>query len=301
MSTPPAAPWREPLLAWYRRHARPLPWRRTHDPFRILVSEVMAQQTPVARAAPAWTAFVARFPTATVLADAPVADVLRAWRGLGYNRRAVNLHRAARTVADAHDGRVPAAYAELVALPGVGDYTAKAVLAFAFRRDTAPVDTNVARVLARVGPTSPRGRAELAARATALVPPGRGPEWSQALMDLGATVCLPRAPRCGGCPAAAWCGWRASTSRPDPAATAPVRPRPQGAFGGSDRYHRGRLLDALRRGRLPAGDLPAAAHLRDDPGRSAAIAGSLVRDGLAEWADGALRLPVEVWGRRPGA
>lgn len=301
MSTPPTAAWREPLLAWYRRHARPLPWRRTRDPFRILVSEVMAQQTPAARAAPAWTAFVARFPTVTAVADAPVADVLRAWRGLGYNRRAVNLHRAARIVADTYEGRVPAAYAELVALPGVGDYTAKAVLAFAFGRDTAPVDTNVARVLARVGPRPPRDRAELAARATALVPPGRARDWSQALMDLGATVCVRRAPRCGGCPAAGWCGWRASPSRPDPAATAPVRARPQGAFPGSDRYHRGRLLDALRRGRLPAGDVPQAAHLRDEPGRSAAIAGSLVRDGLAEWSGVALRLPTEVWGRRSGA
>lgn len=277
------------LLAWYRVSARPLAWRRTSDPYRILVSEVMLQQTQAARAEPAWEAFCARFPDAASLAAAPLADVLTMWRGLGYNRRAVSLHRAAQVVVDEHGGVLPDDLGALCALPGVGPYTARAVLAFAFRRDAAPVDVNVARVLSRAVVAAPLTPAGAQRTADEVLPRGDGPAWSQALMDLGARVCTARSPRCDACPVVAACAWR-SRGGQDPAARSSVRSRPQAAFAGSDRYHRGRLVDALRRGAVAAEDLGTAADLVDT-GRLVTITDGLVADGLAEWSDGRLRLP----------
>lgn len=278
---------REPLLAWFAVNGRDLPWRRTRDPWAVLVSEAMLQQTQVARVLPRFESFVARFATPAACAAAPVADVVRAWAGLGYNRRAVNLHRTAAAVVARHGGRLPADLTVLMDLPGLGPYTARAVLAFAFEADVAVVETNTARVLARTaGRRLPPAVAQ--ARADALVPPGRSWAWNQAMVDLGATVCTRREPHCGSCPLAGACGWRAAGAVPDPAAP----PSRQSAFAGSDRQGRGRLVDALvRSGAIPPESLAACAGWPDDPERARRAAASLVADGLAVDVDGHLRLP----------
>lgn len=277
------------LLAWYRMSARPLAWRQTTDPYRILVSEIMLQQTQAARVEPLWHDFCARFPDVGTLAAAPLGEVLTMWRGLGYNRRAVNLHRAAQIVVAEHGGMIPADLDALRALPGVGQYTARAVLAFAFGQDAAPVDVNVARVLARAVSGAPLSPAAAQRLADEVLPAGEGHAWGQALMDLGARVCTARSPRCEACPAASVCAWRASGGD-DPAARSSGRTRPQPAFAGSDRYHRGRLVDALRHGDVASEDAAAAADLADT-GRLAAITDRLIADGLVEWSQGSLRLP----------
>jgi A/G-specific adenine glycosylase len=277
------------LLAWYGREARPLAWRTTRDPYRILVSEIMLQQTQASRVEPAFLAFCDRFPTVRALAAAPLADVLTAWRGLGYNRRARNLHLAAQAIVERPAGEVPAELAALRALPGVGEYTARAVLAFAFHQDAAPVDTNVRRVLARAVAGAPLSARALQALADELVPPGAAGAWASALMDLGARHCTARAPRCAGCPVTEVCAWRRDREAPDPAAG--TRRAPQPPFAASDRYHRGRLVDALRRGALAAEAVPAAAYLADDPPRAGRLAERLVADGLAEWRGDGLSLP----------
>lgn len=281
------------LLAWFRTDARPLAWRRTRDPYSILVSEIMLQQTQAERVEPFYEAFILQFPDVRSLAQASRAAVLRAWGGLGYNRRAVSLHQAARAIVERHGGRVPADLDDLLALPGVGAYTARAVMAFAFGADVAPVDVNVARVLARAVTGQPMSRAEVQHLADDLVPAGQAAEWTSALMDLGAHYCTSRAPRCGACPVAATCAWRGGGSAADEAddpADAAGRARAPEAFAGSDRYHRGRLVDTLRRGPVDTDSLPRAADL-DDTGRLVALTRTLVDDGLAEWNDGALQLP----------
>jgi A/G-specific adenine glycosylase len=196
------------LLAWYGEHARDLPWRMTRDPYAILVSEVMLQQTQVARVLPRYDAWLARWPTVEALAAASSADVIRAWQGLGYNRRALNLHRAARHVA------ANGWPADLTQLPGVGRYTADAVARFAYELDVLPVDTNVRRVLDRTGEQF-------------------GPAAAHALMDLGATICLARIPRCATCPLAERCPSRGQTYAPL---------RKQSRFEGSFRQRRAATL-----------------------------------------------------------
>ena len=252
------------LLDWSETNRRALPWRRTRDPWAILVSELMLQQTQVTRVVPKYHAFLERFPTVASCGGAPVGDVIRLWQGLGYNRRAVNLHRAAVVMGD----RVPDTLEELLALPGIGPYTARAVLAFAFERDVAVLDVNAVRSLSRLA-----GRRITQSEADALVPTGTGWAWNQAVLDLGATICTSR-PRCDACPVAGQCSWRA-TGGEDPAG--PVKR--QSAFEGSFRQRRGRLVDALRRGPVPVADADAAA------------AASLVTDGLAVEVDGVLTLP----------
>ena len=273
------------ILDWYAERARPLGWRRTRDPYAILVSEIMLQQTQVARVEPAWRAFLERFPTVAALAAASLADVLTAWRGLGYNRRAAYLHRCAAALVERHGGVVPDDLAALRALPGVGDYTARAVLAFAFQRRVAPVDTNVARVLARLVAGRPLDRVEAQRLADASVPEDAA-TWSHALMDLGARVCTARSPRCPECPVADHCAWRARGGA-DPAAAGAHRPRPQGPFVGSDRRCRGRLVDALRAGPVARDDLATTI----DSDEADRIAAALVAEGLAEWHGEQLRLP----------
>ncbi len=189
------------ILEWADRCRRDLPWRRTRDPWLVLVSELMLQQTQVARVVPRYEAFVARFGRPTDCASADVGEVVRLWAGLGYNRRAVNLHRAAVMIVDEFGGTLPDDLAGLMSLPGVGPYTARAVLAFAYERDVGVVDTNAARVLSRLAGRR-LGRAEVQARADAAVPPGQGWAWNQAILDLGATICTSRTPSCPACPAA---------------------------------------------------------------------------------------------------
>ena len=279
------------VVGWGERHLRDLPWRRTRDPWAVLVSEVMAQQTGVDRVIPYYERFLARFPTPPACAAAPVGDVLRLWTGLGYNRRAVNLHGCARAVVDRHGGSVPADVTALLALPGVGPYTARAVLAFAFERDVGVVDTNVGRVLAR-WEGRPLRPSEAQARADALVPPGGAWAWNQAVMELGGTICLRRRPRCASCPVRSWCSWSAAgLALPDPADGSAGVGTGQPRFEGSDRQGRGRLVEALCRGPVPLADLPVVMGWPDDPARADRVAVGLLDDGLALRDGAVLRLP----------
>lgn len=217
---PPAAPlirrFQRALLSWYARHGRDLPWRRTRVPYRILVSEVMLQQTQVERVLPKYREFLRRFPTMRSLAEADVAEVRRLWYPLGYNIRPLRLHAIARETMAAYDGRVPDDAERLRRLPGVGRYTAGAILSFAYGRDEAVLDTNVRRVIGRVF-VGPRRRPRLRGErvwwdlAAVLLPRGRGYDFNQALMDFGATWCTARRPRCAACPMRRFC---ASYSRP---------------------------------------------------------------------------------------
>src|SRR5688572_2628207 len=206
---------RDAILAWYGERGRPLAFRRTSDPYAILVSEVMAQQTQAARAAEHWERFMTRFPTVQALAGATPADVLRAWRGLGYDRRGLALWRAAGIIVERHGGAVPSSIEALEALPGVGPYTARAVAAIAFGAPVGAVDVNVRRVIGRLVAGSPDAlpTRELQAVADAAVPSARPADWTHAVMDLGATVCRARSPDCPSCPARAWCR-AAATSAP---------------------------------------------------------------------------------------
>jgi len=285
----------EAILAWAGVGWRELPWRRTRDPWAVLVSEVMLQQTQVARVVPKWHEFLARWPTPAACAADPAAEVVRAWAGLGYNRRALGLHRCAAAVVERHGGRLPDDLDALLALPGVGPYTARAVLAFAFGRDVGVLDTNAARVLARAAAGRTLRRGDAQRLADGLVPPGEGWRWNQAVLDLGATVCVSRRPRCDACPVgpsgAGGCVW-ARTGGPDPATSSAGVSVRQAPFEGSDRQGRGRLLDALRAGPVradPAG-LAAACGWPADPERAGRVAAGLVRDGFAVGVDGVLTL-----------
>lgn len=267
---------------------RDLPWRATRDPWHVLVSEVMLQQTQAARVVDPYLRFVARFPTAGACAAAGAAEVVRAWAGLGYNRRAVALHRSAVLVTEQHGGDVPADFDGLRSLPGVGPYTARAVLAFAFSRSVAVVDTNVARLVARAVAGRSLRLGDAQALADVLVPPNLSWQFNQALFDLGARHCTARRPRCGDCPVRGRCRWaQTGYEEPDPAAGVT---RGQGPFAGSDRQGRGRLVDAMRRAPVPGDGLAGAAGWPGDPGRARRVADALVRDGVAAWRDGSLVL-----------
>lgn len=202
--------FRSRLLLWFRKRKRDLPWRRTRDPYRIWLSEVMLQQTRVAAAVPYYLRFVARFPNVRRLAAARPESVLRYWAGLGYYSRARNLHRAAKQIVALHAARFPREHAAALALPGVGRYTAAAVLSIAYGQPLAVLDGNVARVLARLGAVRGELRAPTVQRrlqqdAGALLSPSAPGDWNQAMMELGATICTPKSPRCGDCPVARWC------------------------------------------------------------------------------------------------
>ena len=235
----------------------------------------MLQQTQVARVVPRWHAFLKRFPTVAACAAAPVGEVIRMWDGLGYNRRAVALHAAARAMGD----QVPDDLDVLLALPGVGPYTARAVMAFAFEHAITLLDVNTARPLVRAFGARSQGDADR------LVPRGRAWEWNQALMDLGATVCTRRDPDCEACPLAPGCAWRGRGA--DPAAPAGRRSR----FEGSSRQGRGRLVAALRRAPVPLDRVAEVAGWPDDPARAATVVDQLVADGLVIVGDELLRLP----------
>ena len=297
---------RERVLAWFAEAGRDLPWRATRDPYRVLVAEVLAQQTQAARAAAAWPRFLERFPDVATLAAAAPAEVLRAWQGLGYNRRALALHRTAQAVEER--GGWPDSVEGLAGLPGVGPYTARAVACFALGRRVAPVDTNVARVLARSlagadpAQLTPAARQRLADQA--LPPPAYGPAvagapdpsgrawtWSSALMDVGALHCRPR-PRCEGCPLAPSCRWRAL----GPAAP-PPRPRAQAPFATSDRRWRGAVVRALAGApdgldRAALADAVQAVAADRPAGWFDTLLARLEAEGLvATGADGRLHLP----------
>lgn len=242
---------RDDLLAWYRTNARDLPWRRTRDPYRILVSEVMLQQTQVDRVIPKYRQFLDAFPTLAALAAASTAEVIRRWSGLGYNRRAVNLQRAAQAVIELHDGQMPSDRAQLRALPGIGPYTAGAIACFAFEQDVGFFDTNIRRVLHRLllGPEYPRERVttrQLQSLADHLVPEGNGYEWNQALMEFGAVQCTARRPSCLTCPLQAHCAAFPEIQTVIAGLPKGTRKKQEESFNGSMRFYRGRVIAALR-------------------------------------------------------
>ena len=250
----------------------------------------MLQQTQVDRVLPYYERFLAEFPSAPACARARPADVVRLWAGLGYNRRALHLHRAAQVVTREHGGRVPHDDVALRALPGVGPYTARAIRAFAYGDDVAAIDTNGMRVLARCVSGVPLTLTAAMAVGDRLVPAGGSWKFNQAMFDLGATVCTASAPDCTACPMRRQCRWRragrAGAAAPDPWRAGPSA-RPQSVFAGSDRQGRGRLLDALRTGTVPEKRLAAACGWPDDPPRAARIAAALVEEGFARWSGGA--------------
>ena len=246
----------------------------------------MLQQTQVDRVVPFYERFVTAFADPAACARVRPAEVVRLWSGLGYNRRALNLHRAAAQVVEVHGGVMPRGDAALRALPGVGPYTARAVRTFAFDEDVAAVDTNATRVLARCVAGAPLRVREANEIADRLVPPGRSWEFNQAMFDLGATVCTGARPGCPACPLRRQCAWhRAGLPGPDPWRASPVARR-QSAFAGSDRQGRGRLLQALRQGGVCAGEVPAACGWPDDRARAERVAAALVDEGFARWRAG---------------
>lgn len=269
------------ILGWYDAHQRDLPWRRPGaTPWEVMVSEFMLQQTPVARVLPVWQAWLERWPTPAALAAEPSGEAVRAWGRLGYPRRALRLHAAATAIVARHGGDVPDAYDDLLALPGVGDYTAAAVAAFGFGRRHVVLDTNVRRVFARVlaaeeFPATAVTRAERALAESVLPHDDTAPVWSVAVMELGALVCTATAPRCDSCPVTHLCAWHAAGR---PAYAGPVR-KVQ-TWAGTDRQCRGRLLAVLRDADTPVHRSALEAVWDEPEQRERALAG-LIEDGLA--------------------
>jgi A/G-specific adenine glycosylase len=283
-----------PVLDWYAANARDLPWRRADaTPWGVLVSEIMLQQTPVARVLPIWAEWMARWPAPGDLAAEPSGAAVRAWGRLGYPRRALRLHESARVIVDRHGGQVPSSYDALRALPGIGSYTAAAVASFAYRQRHAVLDTNVRRVLARLVegkeyPAKAQTTAEIKL-AESLLPadPPVAARWSVAMMELGALVCTARTPRCVHCPVAGSCAWRLAGR---PAHDGP--PRRGQTYAGTDRQCRGRLLEVLRSAPGPVDKTSFDIVWSDPVQRERALAG-LIADGLvAPLADGRYALPA---------
>ncbi|MFL4475987.1 A/G-specific adenine glycosylase [Paeniglutamicibacter sp. MACA_103] len=318
------------VTAWYAANARELPWRgAAADPWAVMVSEFMLQQTPVVRVRPVWEAWMERWPTPAALAAEPVAEAVRAWGRLGYPRRALRLHAAAVVITDVHGGKVPGTEAELLALPGVGTYTAAAIACFAFKVPTVVVDTNIRRVHARLIrgralPEQNQNAAELALAARLLPAAGEGDnagtalanDWNIAVMELGALVCTARSPRCEDCPVVNQCAWIAA-GRPEPH----YKPKGQ-PWHGTDRQLRGAMMAVLRHSAAPvprgdllgAPDLAVAAgepriavsarqgdaaheawvtlHALDAPAeQSERVLASLLADGLAQHSPDGISLP----------
>lgn len=287
----------ETLLGWWstaRVQRDRLAWRQTRDPWAVLVSEMMLVQTQVSRVEERFPAILARFPRPAACAEAPVGEVIRLWAGLGYNRRAIWLHSAARQIVEGHAGRVPDSLPALLALPGVGAYTARAVLAFAYGQCQGVVDTNVGRVLARAFEGRCLSSTEAQAKADDLVPPRLSREWNLAVMDFGSLLCTARSPACGPCPlVSGHCAWRRRPELGDPAVGSAGVGRAQSAFQGSDREGRGRLVRAACAGPLSREDLAAIAGWPDNSSRAERVVAALVREGLLveDGATRAMRLP----------
>ncbi len=279
------------LNGWFATNGRDFVWRRTRDPWAILVSEVMLQQTQVGRVAERWPVFLDRFPNPRQCAAAAPGAVIELWSGMGYNRRALNLHRAAMKITDDHGGVVPSSLDELLGLPGVGPYTARAVLVFAFEQPAAVVDTNVGRILARVAGHR-LDRKEVQALANRALGDHDPWTWNQALLDIGATLCRSKTTQCASCPLSSYCDWFAQENTPpDPAHASAAVSRPQSTFEGSDRQGRGRLVDALRQREVPADDAAEVMGWADDPHRVKRVLEGLLTDGLVVRDGDRLSLP----------
>ena len=274
------------LIEWGSGSLRDLPWRRTNDPWRVLVSEVMLQQTSVARVMPKYEAFLDAFPTPGALAQASLGDALRLWSGLGYPRRCRNLQATAVVLHEEFDDRMPESLDELLALPGIGQYTARAVLAFAHRADVAVVDVNVSRVLSRLEGVPMKAKA-LQDLADELVPQGLGWEWNQVMMDFGARHCTVRSPLCDSCPVRKECKYIGVGD--DPAQSSAGVSKPQPRFEGSDRQARGRALRAVSGGSLKISDVVEA--MRVDENRAEKLIASLVDEGLLQRTGDTVTLP----------
>jgi A/G-specific adenine glycosylase len=285
-------PYADPVLDWFARHARDLPWRAPGTtPWSVLVSEIMLQQTPVARVVPAHRGWLARWPTPAALASEPAGEAIKQWGRLGYPRRALRLHETATILTARHGGAVPADVDALRALPGIGSYTAAAVASFAFGQRHAVLDTNVRRVLARLVAGRPRPAAAPSAAerrlAESLLPaePAVAARWSVAVMELGALVCTAARPECTACPVARRCAWL-TAGRP----AQPARRRTQ-RYDGTDRQCRGRLLAVLRDGRSPAHRADFDVVWADRAQLARALDG-LIADGLVDpLPDGRYALP----------
>ncbi|WP_127793054.1 A/G-specific adenine glycosylase [Agromyces sp. LHK192] len=288
-----ASPFASAVASWFADAARPLPWRAAEiSPWAVLVSEFMLQQTQAARVVPYWEAWIARWPTPADLASEPASEALRAWERLGYPRRALWLHAAASELVERHGGEVPRDLEDLLALKGVGPYTARAVAAFAFGDRHPVVDTNTRRVIARAidgdAVAPPPSTARDLPAMEALLPRDRkaAHAFNAGAMELGATVCTARAPRCGECPVASLCAWRAAGY---PAHTGPRR-RAQARFEGSDRQLRGRIMRELRAAHRPVARTELST-LDGDGDRIDRVLATLVADGLATAEPDGYRLP----------
>lgn len=281
------------LIAWFDAHARELPWRQPGTtPWGVLVSEVMLQQTPVHRVTGVWTEWMARWPKPSTLAAQTPGTVVRAWGKLGYPRRALRLHATATAIAEQHDDVVPDDVDVLLALPGIGAYTARAVAAFGYGRRVPVVDTNVRRVVARavhgMADSGPPSTSRDLSDVDSVLPQAQPARFSAALMELGAVVCTARHPRCADCPVAGECVWVRAGK---PAGTGPGRPGQR--FAGTDRQVRGLLLDVLRAAADPVPRARLDAVWLDAPQRDRCL-GSLLVDGLVEQThDGRFALPGE--------
>lgn len=287
-------PYSTAILAWYETHARDLPWRSPDAcPWSILVSEIMLQQTPVARVLPVWQEWTKRWPTPADLASEPSGEAVRMWGRLGYPRRALRLHACAVAITEEHGGKVPEDHATLLSLPGVGAYTAAAVASFAFGQRHAIVDTNVRRVLARTEtgieyPPKTQTAAETALAESLLPPvPSVAARWGVAVMELGALVCTARNPSCAQCPIANQCAWKLAGK---PAYDGP--PRRTQTYAGTDRQVRGRLLAVLRDSEHPVPKSSLDVVWDDHIQRERAL-DTLVEDGLVDpLDDGRYALPA---------
>lgn len=284
------------LLAWYVAHKRDLPWRKTHDPYKILVSEIMLQQTQVDRVIPKYRAFLKEFPTVHALAAASPAAVIRAWSGLGYNRRALYLRRAAQSIVAEHRGVFPQTTEALEALPGVGKYTARAIVCFAFKKDIATADVNILRVFHRwiFGVDVPKKKIsvqDLWALAERMLPKGKGYFWNHGLMDFGAMVCTAKRPKCEGCPMRTQCAAYPKILDVDWTQRAERNVKP---FKDSDRYFRGRIIEYLRH--VPGHEAEIRVIVRElrstcPPLRTHRIIAGLARDQLVTRRGRSVALP----------
>ena len=293
------------LLAWFATHGRDLPWRHTRDPYRILVSELMLQQTQVERVIPKYHAFLAQFPDVHALAAAPTSAVITAWQGLGYNRRAVYLQRTAQAVVSQYGGEFPRDVVALKALPGIGAYTSGAIACFAFEQDVAFLDTNIRRVVIRLwsDPHQPiPNEHALTALAASQVPAGQGWAWNQAIMELGAVICTAKSPKCPLCPLRSECADYAARRAADMALAPLPTPAPRrvaerkdAPFAGSNRFIRGRIIDALRAAPQTYAslhDMLTTHGTACDAHKLATIIAGLVRDQLVVQDGDVVTLPV---------
>ncbi|MBM3262371.1 MAG: A/G-specific adenine glycosylase [candidate division Zixibacteria bacterium] len=322
--------FRVALMEWYQTHKRDLPWRNTCDPYAVWISEMMLQQTRVAQAQPYFERFMTRFPTVRVLADADIDEVLKLWEGLGYYARARNLHRAARRILDEHGGRIPDERDVIAQLPGIGPYSAAAILSIAYGKDEAVVDGNVIRVLVRLflmtePSDTPAFRRRAGEMAAFLLWPGRAADFNQAMMELGATICTPRSPRCAVCPVRHLCGTVARMRNPETLpCRRPRRARPHHAMTAGIILHNDRVLIVQRPmdgllgglwefpgGRLQDGELPEEGFVREIRSTFGLEVGGLrylaairhafthfeitLHGFLCEWISGERAYPSAVW------